>query len=98
MDDPTNPTTATIKGKMTGFLTRQKNKLLGLAWDRSRLFFICPISGAVVKCGPQGKGYPLNIPTALLKAVAPALKWGVVFLKVALATQGLGTITITSLA
>ena len=94
MDDPSNPAAASsMKGKMTGFLTRQKNKLLGLAWDRSRLFFVCPVSGAVVKCGPQGKGYPLNIPTALLKAVAPALKWGVVFLKVALASQGLGTDT-----
>ena len=79
-----------MKGKMTGFLTRQKNQLQGLAWDRSRLFFVCPVSGAVVTCGPQGKGYPLNIPTALLKAIAPALKWGVFFLKVALATQGLG--------
>eukprot|EP01035_Chromulina_nebulosa_P019418 gene19418-25294_t len=38
------------------------------------------------------KGYVINIPTDLLRKLAPAFKWGLIFLKLALATQGLGGI------
>jgi hypothetical protein len=61
-------------------------------WERSRLFFVCPVTREVVPCGPEGKGYLIKVPTALLRALAPALQWGVFFLKVALATQGLGAV------
>ena len=70
---------------------------MGLVWERSRLFFICPVTGRAVPCGPprpphNGKGYLIKIPTAMVRALAPALQWGVIFLKVALASQGLGGI------
>ena len=41
-----------------------------------------------VVCGPNNKGYTIHLPTTLLKTIAPALKWGLLLLKVALATQG----------
>ena len=84
-----------MEGKITSYLLRRKVKMMGLVWERSRLFFICPITGQAVPCGPpyaphNGKGYLIKVPTALVRALAPALQWGVIFLKVALATQGLG--------
>ena len=57
-----------------------------LMWDKSVLIFFCPISGKAV-----GTGYTIEIPTALLKTIIPALKWGLIFLKLALATQGLAS-------
>ena len=57
-----------------------------LMWDKSMLIFICPISGKAV-----GTGYTIEIPTASLKKIVPALKWGLIFLKLALATQGLAS-------
>jgi hypothetical protein len=44
----------------------------------------------IVPCGPDGTGYIINIPTSTLKTLVPAMKWGFFFLKVALATQGIG--------
>ena len=41
-----------------------------------------------MKCGPDGNGYTFKIASALVKSMVPALKWGLLFLKVALATQG----------
>ena len=41
-----------------------------------------------VPCGPNGKGYEFKIPTDLVKSILPALRWGLLFLKVAMATQG----------
>ena len=84
-----------MAGKITSYLMRQKDKMIGLVWERSRLFFICPVTGQAVPCGPpaaphNGKGYLIKIPTAMVRTLAPALRWGVIFLKVALATQGLG--------
>ena len=92
-----SPTELSMAGKIKGYLLRQKVKMMGLVWERSRLFFICPITGQAVSCGPpyaphNGKGYLIKVPTALVRALAPALQWGVIFLKVALASQGLGGI------
>jgi hypothetical protein len=61
--------------------------IMTLMWDKSVLIFICPISGKAV-----GTGYTIEIPTALLKTIVPALKWGLIFLKLALASQGLASI------
>ena len=92
-----SPTELSMAGKITSYLLRQKVNMMGLVWERSRLFFICPVTGQAVPCGPpyaphNGKGYLIKVPTALVRALAPALQWGVIFLKVALATQGLGGI------
>ena len=81
---------ASTGSKIKNFLLRRKDQALGLLWERSRLFFVCPVTRQVVPCGPEGQGYLISLPTALLRALAPALRWGVLFLKVALATQGLG--------
>ena len=61
--------------------------IMTLMWDKSMLIFICPISGKAV-----GTGYTIEIPKALLKTIIPALKWGLIFLKLALATQGLASV------
>ena len=93
----TDASQLSMAGKVKSYLLRQKDKILGLVWERSRLFFICPVTGRAVPCGPpyaphNGKGYLIKVPTALVRALAPALQWGVIFLKVALASQGLGGI------
>jgi hypothetical protein len=36
----------------------------------------------------NGNGYEFKIPTELLKTILPALRWGLLFLRIALATQG----------
>lgn len=59
-------------------------------WEKSRLFFLCPISMQIVRCGPHGVGYNIRIPSASLRMIVPVLKWGILFLKAGLATQGLG--------
>ena len=41
-----------------------------------------------VKCGPSGKGYKFKLPSHLLKMLAPALRWGLLIMKIILATQG----------
>jgi hypothetical protein len=69
-----------------------KDKALSLAWTNSRLFFICPLSNKMMRCGPEGKGYVISMPTEALQVAAPALKWGMRIVKVALATQGLGAV------
>ena len=81
---------ASAISKMKNCLLRQKDRLTGLVWEQSTLFFVCPVTRKLAVCGPEGKGYPINLPKAWVRALAPALQWGLFFLKVALATQGLG--------
>ena len=81
---------ASVISKMKNCLLRQKDRLTGLVWEQSTLFFLCPVTRKLVDCGPEGKGYPINLPRTWVRALAPALQWGLFFLKVALATQGLG--------
>ena len=65
---------------------------MGLVWEQSTLFFLCPITHKFVTCGPKGKGYPINMPRAWVRALAPALKVGLLVLKIVLAFQGLGVV------
>ena len=81
---------ASTISKMTNCLLRQKDRLTGLVWEQSTLYFVCPVTHKMAVCGPEGQGYPINLPRAWVRALAPALQWGLFFLKVALATQGLG--------
>jgi hypothetical protein len=41
-----------------------------------------------MKCGQDGKGYRVKLPSQLLKVLAPALRWGFLAIKIILATQG----------
>lgn len=43
-------------------------------------------------CGKDGKGYSIEVPTPLVQKAAPVLKAGFLLLKLALATQGLGSV------
>ena len=61
-------------------------------WQKCVLYFVCPVTRKIVPCGRKGKGYKLSVPTLLLRTIAPALKWGFLFLKIALASQGLGAV------
>jgi len=65
------------------------NPMKTLFWEESVLIFICPISMKQVKCGPNDKGYDIKLPTNGMKKIASIMKWGLFFLKIALATQGL---------
>jgi hypothetical protein len=54
------------------------------------LVFICPVLMKEVPCGHEGAGFLIQIPTQTLRTIIPILKYGILFAKVALATQGLG--------
>ena len=84
------PDNASKVTKLKNYILKKTDKLTGLLWERSRLHFFCPITRKRVPCGPDGKGYSISLPSKLLKAVLPAMKMGLIFLKVALASQGLG--------
>jgi hypothetical protein len=47
---------------------------------------------AAVECGKDGKGYKVNLPTKFLKTAIPILKWGIFFLQIVAASQGLGAV------
>ena len=73
------------------FLCRKWDSMvMDTLWERCRLTFFCPILLEEVPCGPDGHGYDLKLPTKTLKTLIPALKMGLLFLRVALASQGLG--------
>eukprot|EP00595_Chromulina_sp_UTEXLB2642_P003265 CAMPEP_0196763294 /NCGR_PEP_ID=MMETSP1095-20130614/3768_1 /TAXON_ID=96789 ORGANISM="Chromulina nebulosa, Strain UTEXLB2642" /NCGR_SAMPLE_ID=MMETSP1095 /ASSEMBLY_ACC=CAM_ASM_000446 /LENGTH=379 /DNA_ID=CAMNT_0042116145 /DNA_START=1877 /DNA_END=3016 /DNA_ORIENTATION=- len=92
MSKPVDPNAPIIK-KFYKFIKRNTyGRVCNLFWDETIISFICPITKRVVPCGPDGKGYVINIPTNLLRTIAPAFKWGLIFLKLALASQGLGGI------
>jgi len=78
--------------KIGNFAKRFLHWSYSLAWSRSRLVFVCPITMKQVPCGLDGNGYIVDVPTDALKMLAPVLKFGLFFLKVALTTQGLGGI------
>ena len=84
------PDNASKVTKLKNYILKKTDKLTGLLWERSRLHFFCPITRKRVPCGPDGKGYSISLPSKLLKTLLPAMKIGLVFLKVALASQGLG--------
>jgi serine/threonine protein kinase len=75
-----------VSKAMNYFKREMFSPVMALMWNESVLIFICPISKKAV-----GTGYTIQIPTALLKTIVPALKWGLIFLKLALATQGLAS-------
>jgi len=78
--------------KVMNFAMRMKDTMQGFVWARSRLFFICPVTMRMVPCGPDNKGYVIEMPTELVKQAVPVLKVGLLITKIALATQGLGNI------
>jgi hypothetical protein len=87
---------ASSLSKMKNFAKRKLNSMKALAWDESLLVFICPVTGKEVPCGPikestgKRQGYKMSISTNLLNSLAPAFKWGLLFLRVAvLTTSGL---------
>ena len=60
-----------------------------LCWKRLRVQFICPVTmQPVPMVGPEG--CIITLPTDFLIYSAKALKYGMIILKIAMATQGLG--------
>ena len=85
------PANASMFSKVSNLVTRRVNsKVSKLCWDISILKFVDPLTMKKVPCGPNGDGYEICIPSEMLKVAVPALKYGIILLKVAFATQGLG--------
>jgi len=77
--------------KITGYLKRKiRDPVVSLLWNESKLVFVCPVTCREVECGPSGDGYDISVPTPALKTLVPALRFGLLVLKIGLATQGLG--------
>jgi len=88
---------ATWRQKISSTFNRTTQRATALLWEKSRLVFVCPVTGCEVKCGPDSKGiddpdngYLISLPTEALKMIIPALRWGIYFAKIGLSTQGLG--------
>jgi len=82
---------ASTLSKAANFLGRKMLAPTGTPlWNESVLVFVCPVTAKEVPCGPDNKGYSIEIQTENIKALLPTLRWGFHFLRVALSTQGLG--------
>jgi hypothetical protein len=60
-------------------------------WETSFVVFFCPVTGKFVLSN-DGNGYSFSMPTKLLKVLAPVVKYGLLAVKIGLASQGLGAI------
>jgi len=85
---------ATRSSKSKNCMLRMKDSVSSVLWEESRLHFICPVTlQPSTTCGPyKEEGYPISMPTALLKTAVPILKMGLLTLQVILATQGMGSL------
>jgi hypothetical protein len=81
-----------VTKKLVNYICRSKGLFVKLLWNECLLKFFCPILNEFVSCGVDGKGYTISSPTSLLKTIVPVMKYGVLFIKIALATQGLGAL------
>ena len=81
-----------VTKKLVNYICRSKGLFVKLLWNECLLKFFCPILEEFVSCGVDGKGYTISSPTSLLKTIVPVMKYGVLFVKIALATQGLGAL------
>ena len=70
-------TSASLVDKMFNRARRLKDSVVKLGWNKVRVVFFCPVTLKIVKCGP----YILSSPTKELRAVASALKWGILLTK-----------------
>ena len=68
---------ASLISKMLNRARRLKDSVVKLGWNKVRVVFFCPVTLKIVKCGP----YILASPTKELRAVASALKWGILLTK-----------------
>lgn len=77
----------TVKGKgLKAKVERAKGLAAGLKGvfkETCMLVIVCPFTHKAVKCGPQGTGFKIERPSATLKKWAPAIKTGLLVLKVA---------------
>ena len=75
-----------LMGKGKEVLKRACRGAYRLCWKKLRVQFICPVTMQPV--GPEG--CVITMPTDFLIYSAKALKYGMIILKIAMATQGLG--------
>lgn len=54
-----------------------------------RLYFVCPLTKQLAKCGPQGSGYEIRVPKEWLVAVAPAIKFCLCAMKIVISAYGI---------
>ena len=86
-------TNSSSASKMKNYFQRKlQNNVMPLLWTESILIFVCPVTLQEVPCGPDDMGYPISVPTTAFKAIVPALRFGLVALKIGLSTQGLGAV------
>ena len=52
--------------------------------QKARLHFLCSHTLQLVRCGPEGKGYPVSVTKEWLKKAAPYLEVGLAMLRIAL--------------
>ena len=69
--------------RATSFAKRQYKSVVRLGWSSSEVVFICPVTMRPV----EGAVFEITLPTKTLKNIAWGMKWGIVLVKIALATQ-----------
>lgn len=66
-----------------------KEAPMSLVRHRYRLYYLCSHTHQVARCGPEGKGYEINVTKQWVLDAAPVLRVGLLLLKVALLAGGL---------
>ena len=87
---PGSPQTVSKFSRLKGFFKEKKNKISQALWKVIRIRFYCPVTMKFVRCGLDGGGYVLRVPSDALRAMVPAITFGFWLVKTALATQGFG--------
>ena len=87
---PVGPQPASKFSRLKGIFKDKKIKVSQVLWKVLRIRFYCPVTMKFVRCGPDGGGYILKVPTDALKALVPALAFGFWLVKAALTSQGFG--------
>ena len=87
---PGSPQTVSKFSRLKGFFKEKKNNISQVLWKIIRIRFYCPVTMKFVRCGLDGGGYVLRVPSDALRAMVPAITFGFWLVKTALATQGFG--------
>lgn len=72
-----------------GWLRKGARRITELLWRKTRLLFVCSLSGELALSGKDGTGYAVSVQTDLLKSIAPMLALSVIVAKVLLSSQGI---------
>jgi serine/threonine protein kinase len=83
------PTLAIVLPEVSKSWVGSLKSPMRLLRNHFRLYFLCSHTKQIAPCGPQGKGYRIEVTKQWVQDAAPVLRVGLVLVKVALLASGL---------